>query len=64
MIGKWINPDKTLLCETYIVMKWLVEERNVGSYSDIKKAYWNYAETNDNLITCEYGDFVKKWDLK
>jgi hypothetical protein len=64
MIGKSINPNKNLLCETYIVMKWLVEWRDIGSYSDIKKAYWDYAKDNDKLATCEYGSYVKIWDLK
>ncbi len=64
MIGKTINPTKTLLCETYIVMKWLVEGRNVWLYSDIKKAYWSYAQDNQKLSTCEYGSYIKIWDLK
>jgi len=64
MIGKNVNPEKTLLCETYIVMKWLSEWRSVWSYSDIKKAYWNYAKANDELPNCEYWDYTKVWDLK
>ena len=63
MIGKTINPNKTLLCETYIVMKWLVKWRNVWSYYDIKKAYWNYAKNNGELSTCKYGNSIKIWDL-
>ena len=64
MIGKAVNPNKRLLCETYIVMKWLVEGRDIWSYFDIKKAYWDYAQSNEKLSTCEYGDSVKIWDLK
>lgn len=29
MIGKTTNPSKYIICESYIVMKWLLEKRNV-----------------------------------
>ncbi len=64
LIWKSVNPHNALLCETYIVMKWLVEWREVWSYWDIKKAYWNYAQENDKLSTCKYGDPVKLVDIK
>ena len=64
MIWKTIVPTKTLLCETYIVMKWLTEWRNVWSYKNIKTAYWNYAKNNDKLSNCKYGEYTKLWDLK
>lgn len=64
MIGKNVNPDKELLCETYVVMKWLVEWRSVWSYSNIKTAYWNYADSNDLLPSCEYGEYLTVGDLK
>lgn len=64
MIGKGLNPIKNPLCETYIVMKGLIEERSVGAYSDIKLAYWDYAKTNNKLPACEYWTYVRLWDLK
>ena len=63
LIWKTINPNKSLLCETYIVMKWLLESRNVWPYSNIKDAYWNYAKNKQKLSTCMYGNYVKLWDL-
>lgn len=64
MIGKNINPSKSLLCETYVVMQWLVENWNVPSYSDIKQAYWNYAKNNDKLPSCSYWKFLTLADIK
>jgi len=64
MIGKTINPEKELFCETYVVMKGLVEWRSVWTYWDIKLAYWNYAEENDLLPSCEYGEYLTVGDLK
>jgi len=64
MIGKTINPQKELLCETYVVMKWLAEWRSVWSYSDIKLAYWNYAEDNNLLPSCDYWEYLTIGDLK
>jgi len=64
MIWKTTIPTKTLLCETYIVMKWLTEWRNVWSYKNIKTAYWNYAKNNNKLSDCKYGEYTKLWDLK
>jgi len=64
MIWKDLQPTKNLMCETYVVMKWLAEEWNVWIYSDIKQAYWNYARNNGLLPDCKYGDYVKISDLK
>ncbi len=64
MIGKTLNPSKTLLCETFVVMMWLAEKWNVWSYTDIKQAYWNYAKTNDKLPNCKYWKFLTIADLK
>lgn len=63
MIWKDLQPTKNLMCETYVVMKWLVEEWKVWTYSDIKQAYWNYAKDNGLLPDCQYGKYVKIWDL-
>ena len=58
MIWKDLQPTKNLMCETYVVMKWLVEEWNVWTYSDIKQAYWAYAKNNWLLPSCQYGEYV------
>lgn len=63
LIGKSVNPSNNLLCETYVVMQWLLEWWEVYSYKDIKLAYWDYAKNNDILPTCEYGKYIKIWDL-
>lgn len=64
MIWKDLQPTKNLMCETYVVMKWLAEWRNVWKYSDIKQAYWNYAQNNWLLPSCGYWNYVKIWDLR
>lgn len=64
MIGKDLQPTKNLMCETYVVMKWLAEWRNVWKYTDIKQTYWNYAKNNGLLPSCQYGKYVKISDLK
>lgn len=58
MIWKDLQPTKNLMCETYVVMRWLAEEWNVWKYTDIKQAYWNYAETNWLLPDCKYWEYV------
>ena len=63
MIWKDLQPTKNLMCETYVVMKWLAEEWNVWKYTDIKQTYWVYAKNNWLLPSCEYWEYVKIWDL-
>lgn len=63
MIWKDLQPTKNLMCETYVVMKWLVEEWGVWKYSDVKQAYWNYAKDNWLLPSCGYGKYVILRDL-
>lgn len=63
MIWKTLNPSKNLLCETYIVMMWLVEDWSVIQGSDIKKSYWNYAKSNNKLPTCNYWEFLTMAEL-
>ena len=58
MIWKDLQPTKNLMCETYVVMKWLVEEWNVWKYTDVKQAYWNYAKNNWLLPDCQYWEYV------
>jgi len=64
MIWKTLNPSKNLLCETYVVMMWLVEGWSIWQYSDIKKAYWDYAKENKKLPNCEYWKFFTMADIK
>lgn len=63
LIGKSTNPDTKLTCDTYIVMKWLVSEWNVSSYSDIKKAYWTKATELDELNGCIRGTLLTMANL-
>ena len=58
MIWKDLQPTKNLMCETFVVMKWLVEEWNVWKYTDVKQAYWNYAKDNWLLPDCQYGEYL------
>lgn len=58
MIWKDLQPTKNLMCETYVVMKWLAEEWNVWKYTDIKQAYRSYAKDNWLLPNCQYGKYV------
>ena len=64
MIWKDLQPTKNLMCETYVVMKGLIEEWKVWTYSDIKQAYWNYAKNNWLLPSCQYWKYVTISDLK
>lgn len=64
MIGKSINPAKNLFCETYVVMQWLAKKWDIPAYSDIKKAYWDYAKSQGLLPKCEYGAFITLWDIQ
>ena len=57
LIGKNAQPNKELSCDTYIVMKGLIEGRNVGSYTDIKSTYRNKAQSLGKLNGCE------KWKI-
>ena len=58
MIWKDLQPTKNLMCETFVVMKWLAEEWKVWTYTDIKQAYRNYAKNNGLLPDCQYGKYV------
>ncbi len=57
MIWKSTNPDTNITCDTYIVMKWLVEWWDIWSYTDIKQAYRSEAIELDKLNDCS------KWNL-
>lgn len=63
LIGYSANPSKRVLCETYIVMKWLIEERSVASSSDIKSAYWTEATKKWVLNWCKRNFYVRNINL-
>ncbi len=63
MIWSDLNPSKNLMCETFLVMRGLVEWWEVKFDWDIKKAYWDYANKNDKQISCKYGEFLTLKDI-
>ncbi len=63
LIGKTVNPSKNVLCQTYIVMKWLLEDWDVGSYTDIKSAYRKEAQDRWVLNGCKWNFYVKNVSL-
>jgi len=65
MIGTTIQPDKNVLCETYIVMKWLRRRRNVNviDKKDPFSPYRDYALSTDQLQWCQKWVYVKKKNL-
>ncbi|MDR0651036.1 MAG: hypothetical protein LBG59_06695 [Candidatus Peribacteria bacterium] len=58
MIGKTTDPSKQISCETYMVIKGLGENWQVGSYTDIKAAYRKKAEALNKLNGCTKGGRV------
>ncbi|MDR0860666.1 MAG: hypothetical protein LBO09_06970 [Candidatus Peribacteria bacterium] len=58
MIGKNTDPSKQISCDTYMVIKGIGEGRNVGSYTDVKLAYWKKAEELGKLNGCKKGGWV------
>ncbi len=66
LIGKNSNPDALLSCDTYIVMKGLVEKWEVNvvqKKTDIFSAYWNKAKKLDTLHGCKKGEKVSEQTL-
>ena len=63
MIGKTTNPSKNILCDTYIVMKWLAEWWWVVIGADIKASYWKAAIANNALNGCQKNFYVKAKNL-
>lgn len=64
MIWTDIQPNQKPSCETFVVMKWLVEWWSVWTYSNIKQAYWQYAKENWKLPNCKYWSNIKIWEMK
>ncbi|MCF7834990.1 hypothetical protein K9M48_02950 [Candidatus Gracilibacteria bacterium] len=63
MIGSNTNPDKEIICQTYIVMKGIVEGRNVSSGGDPLTNYLNKASQLGKLNGCERNKYVSLENL-
>ena len=65
MLGTDTDPSKIVSCDTFITMKWILEWRNVGSYTSktVKSVYWNKAAELWKLNGCEKWKYVKRWNL-
>jgi len=64
LIGKDTNPDASLKCDNYIVMKWILLNRDVNGFDgDIFDKYFEFAEKNGELNGCERGKYVVKSNL-
>lgn len=59
MIGKTTNPSKYIVCESYIVMKWLLEKRPiVYTSSNVLTKFRDEAVKRDALNGCVKGKIV------
>lgn len=63
LIWKNTNPSKRVLCETYIVMKWLLEWWEIDKTLDIKSAYRKKAVSSDQLNDCKWWFYAKNINL-
>lgn len=63
LIGVNANPSKRVLCQTYMVMKWLVEERSIESSSNINLTYRDEATKRWVLNWCKWNFYVKNINL-
>lgn len=64
MIGKSTNPTKMILCDSYIVMKWLLEKWNVAyNATNVTTQFRNEAVTRWLLNGCQKGKTVKEANL-
>ena len=55
MIGSNTNPNMTVSCDIYMVMKGLAEERITVKTADVKGDYRNMAESKNALNGCTKG---------
>ena len=59
LIGKSTNPSKYMVCESYIVMKWILEKRNVPyTASNVLSKFWAEAVKRNALNGCVKGKIV------
>lgn len=64
MIGKSTNPTKMILCDSYIVMKWLLEKWNVTyNATNVTTQFRNEAVARWALNGCQKGKTVKETNL-
>jgi hypothetical protein len=64
MIGSSTNPTKLALCDTYMVMKGILEKRPVTyTKTNVLQKYRDYASTNDKLNGCVQGKVLKESNL-
>lgn len=61
LIWKKTNPDKQVLCENYIIMKWTFEKREVTS--NTQDAYRQKATELDKLNWCEKWQYLNTNNL-
>lgn len=63
MIWTSTNPDKEIICQTYIVMKWIAEWRNVSVWADPLTSYMKKADELWKLNWCERNKYVSLENL-
>ena len=64
LIGSTTNPTKLGLCDTYIVMKWILEKWNITyTPATVMQKYRAYAQAQGVLNGCEKGKVVKENNL-
>lgn len=65
LIGKNTLPNDLIPCDNYIVMKGLIEGRNMGTYNknNILSVYREKAKSLNKLNGCEKGNIVTKATL-
>ena len=63
LIWSTTNPSKHVLCETYMVMKGIMEERNLPSSGNIFSLSWKEAKDKGVLNWCKVGFYVKNINL-
>ena len=60
LIGSSTSATKFMFCDTYIVMKGILEKRDVSySKATVMQKYRDYAQTNSKLNGCEKGKVLK-----
>lgn len=64
LIWSSTSTTKLMLCDTYIVMKGILEKWDVSySKANVMQKYRDYAQTNNKLNGCEKGKVVKTGNL-
>ncbi len=63
LIWATINPDNKILCQTYIVVLWLKQHRDIKNYNNIFKSYRQEAQKKWVLNWCKRNEFVKYKNL-